>query len=111
VTPTTASGPDPSAPSSHAPITRPATPPLLGPWLLLALGVLAAVVAVTTDPVRLGGYLLAGSLGAVALLRAVLPPRLAGAVVVRSRGTDTLLLTGAAVAAAVLASTLNLAGS
>ena len=65
MTPTTASGPDPSAPSSPAPITRPATPPLLGPWLLLALGVLAAVVAVTTDHVRLGGYLLAGSLGAV----------------------------------------------
>jgi len=92
-------------------VRRPPTPRLLGPWLLLALCVLAAVVAVTTDRVRLGGYLLAGGLGAAAVLRAALPPRLSGALAIRSRTTDVLLLLGAAAAAAVLASTLKLGSS
>jgi hypothetical protein len=89
----------------------PATPRLLGPWLLLAVGVLLAMVAVITDHVRLGGYLLAASLGLAGLLRAVLPASVVGAVAARSRTTDVLLLLVAAVAAAVLAYTLNLAGS
>jgi hypothetical protein len=92
-------------------VRRPSTPRLLGPWLLLALCLLAAVVAVTTDRVRLGGYLLAAGLGATALLRAVLPPRLSGAVATRSRATDVLLLMGSAAAAGVLAYTLNLGSS
>ena len=92
-------------------VRRPPTPRLLGPWLLLALCLLTAVVAVTTDRVRLGGYLLAAGLGAVALLRAVLPPRLSGAVAIRSRTTDVILLLGAAAAAGVLAYTLNLGSS
>lgn len=90
---------------------RPATPRLVGPWLLMVLGTLAAIVAVTGDHVRAGGYLLGASLATAALLRATLPPRVAGAVVVRSRTTDVLLLAGGAVAAVVLASTLNLAPS
>jgi Protein of unknown function (DUF3017) len=81
---------------------------MMGPWLLLAVCVLTAVVAVTVDRVRLGGYLLAAGLGVVALLRAVLPSRFSGAVAIRSRTTDVLLLLGAAVAAGVLAYTLNL---
>lgn len=96
---------------SPPPVRRPATPRLLGPWLLLILGVLAAVVAVTADHVRAGGYVLAATLALVALLRAVLPPELAGAVTVRSRTTDLLMLLAGAVTVAVLASTLNLAGS
>ena len=80
----------------------------MGPWLLLALALTAAVVAVTLDRVRLGGYLLGGGLGVVALLRAVLPARFSGAVAIRSRTTDVLLLLSAAVAAGVLAYTLNL---
>lgn len=90
---------------------RPSTPRLLGPWLLLVLGVLAGVVAVLLDQVRLGGYLLAAALGVAAVLRALLPPSVVGAVAVRSRPTDVLFLVLGAVAAAVLASTLNLAGS
>jgi hypothetical protein len=92
-------------------VRRPPTPRLLGPWLLLALCLLAAVVAVLTDRVRLGGYLLTAGLGAAAVLRAVLPPRLSGAVATRSRTTDVILLLGAAAAAGVLAATLKLAGS
>jgi hypothetical protein len=84
---------------------------LTGPWLLLALCVLAAVVAVTSDRVRLGGYLLGAGLGAAAVLRAVLPTRLSGAVATRSRTTDVLILVAGSVTAVVLASTLKLAGS
>jgi hypothetical protein len=101
---TTGTGAKAGAPTAR----RPGTPRLMGPWLLLATCLVAAVVAVTGDRVRLGGYLLGTGLGVVALLRAVLPPRLAGAVAMRSRTTDVLLLLGGAVAAGVLASTLNL---
>jgi len=94
-----------------SPVRRPPTPRLIGPWLVLALCVLAAVVAVTTDRVRLGGYLLAAGLGTAGVLRAVLPSRLSGAVATRSRTTDVLLLLGAAAAAGVLASTLKLGSS
>lgn len=102
--------PRPGEPSPPA-ARRPSTPRLLGPWLLLMLGVVAAVVAVTADYVRAGGYLLAASLALAGLLRALLPPHLAGAVAVRSRTTDVLLLAVGATTATVLASTLNLAGS
>ena len=84
------------------------TPRLLGPWLLLLVGVGAAVTAVVLGQLRAGGYLLAGTLGVTALLRVVLPSRVAGAVVVRSKLTDVVLLGGAAVAAGVLAATLKL---
>ncbi len=84
------------------------TPRLLGPWLVLALGVAAAVVAVALGHLRTGGYLLAAALGAAAVLRAVLPVRLAGALVVRSRPVDVVLLAAAAGAAATLAATVKL---
>jgi hypothetical protein len=84
------------------------TPRLVGPWLLLLVGVSAAVVAVVTGHLRAGGYLLAGTLGATAVLRFVLPTRVAGAVAVRSKLTDVVLLGGAAVAAGVLAATVKL---
>ncbi len=84
------------------------TPRLLGPWVVLPVGVTAAVVAVTLDQLRAAGYLLAAGLGAAAVLRAVLPARAAGAVAVRSRAVDVLLLAGAAVAAATLAATIKL---
>ncbi len=85
------------------------TPPrLTGPWLVLLVGVGAAVVAVALGSLRAGGYLLAGTFGGTALLRAVLPTKVAGAIVVRSRFTDLVILSAAAVAAAVLAATLKL---
>lgn len=84
------------------------TPRLVGPWLLLAGGVAAAVAAVVFGQLRAGGYLLAGTLLVAALLRALLPARLVGAVAVRSRLFDVLLLLAAAAAAAVLARTLLL---
>ncbi|WP_426562776.1 DUF3017 domain-containing protein [Angustibacter sp. McL0619] len=84
------------------------TPRLLGPWLLLPFGVAAAVAAVVADQLRAGGYLLAATLGAVALLRVVLPARAAGALVVRSRPADVLMLVCVAFAAAALAATIKL---
>jgi hypothetical protein len=85
------------------------TPRLLGPWLLLLGGGIAATLLVLDEHVRTGGYVLAGSLGLCALLRMVLPTRLAGAIAVRSRATDVLLLGSSALAVAVLAFSLNLA--
>ncbi len=84
------------------------TPRLLGPWLLLLVGVAAAVVAVVAGHLRAGGYLLAGALGVTALVRAVLPTSVVGAVAVRSKVVDVLLLAGAAGAAGVLAATVKL---
>jgi hypothetical protein len=84
------------------------TPRLVGPWLLLLAGVAAAVVAVAAGQLRAGGYLLAGTLGGTAVLRVVLPTKVAGAIAVRSKLTDIVLLSGAAVAAAVLAATVKL---
>jgi hypothetical protein len=85
------------------------TPRLAGPWLLLALGVAAAVTAVALDRLRAGAYLLAASIALTAVLRAVLPERWSGAVAVRSRQVDVLLLAGTAVGALVLARTLRVA--
>ncbi len=84
------------------------TPRLLGPWVVLAVAVAAAVVAVTLDQLRPAGYLLAAGLGTTAVLRAVLPGRAIGAAAVRSRPVDVLLLAAAAVAAATLAATIKL---
>jgi hypothetical protein len=81
---------------------------LVGPWLLLVAGSTAAVVLVCLGQLRQGADVLAGTLVVTAVLRAVLPARLAGAVAVRSRFVDVLLLGGAAVAAIVLAATLKI---
>lgn len=84
------------------------TPRLLGTWMVLPVSVTAAVIALTLDQLRTAGYLLACGLGAAAVLRAVLPSRAVGAVAVRSRPVDVLLLATAAVTAAVLAATIKL---
>ena len=84
------------------------TPRLLGPWLVLPVGVAAGVVAVVADELRLGGYLLAATIGLVAVLRAVLPTSAAGALVVRSRPADVLMLAAVAAAAVALAATIKL---
>lgn len=82
---------------------------LAGPWLVLAAGTAAALVAVVLDRIRLGGYLLAATFTLVALARLLLPVRVAGAVAVRSRVVDVLGLALAGVGAAILTSTLKLA--
>lgn len=81
-------------------------------WPLLAvLGVLTAGIAVMASSgprplYRSGGTLVAGALALAAALRAVLPTRLAGLLVARSRGFDVVLLLLAAGVVAVLALTI-----
>jgi Protein of unknown function (DUF3017) len=79
---------------------------LLGPWFLLATGTAVAVGLVVTGRLATGGYVLGGTLAVTAVLRAVLPTRLSGAVAARSRLVDVLMLGSAAAAALVLAATL-----
>lgn len=83
---------------------------LLGPWLVLPVGTVAALLAVVLAQVRLGGYLLATTFAVTSLLRLALPTRMVGALAARSRTTDVLGLGVAAAAAAVLTWTLKLTG-
>ena len=75
----------------------------LGPqWLVLA-GVIVALALVATDHVVGAGVTMAVTLGAGALVRAVLPARRIGGLVVRSRAFDTVAMLVLAVACLVLA--------
>lgn len=73
---------------------------------LCALGAILVVAVVSSA--SLGGLLLAILLGALALLRAVLPVRAVGALAVRSRGLDVAVLLLLAISLAVLSSSPNL---
>ncbi|MGY5766187.1 DUF3017 domain-containing protein [Brachybacterium sp. DNPG3] len=73
---------------------------------LIALG--AIVVLGAVGPTPLAGAALAGLLGALALLRLVLPTRSVGALAVRSRGVDVCVLGLLAVGIAVLSGAPNL---
>ena len=79
---------------------------LLGPWLLLVTGTAVALLLVVSGYLIAGANVLGGTLAVIAVLRALLPAEYAGAVVARSRVVDVLLLSGAAIAALVLAATL-----
>jgi len=77
--------------------------------LVVALCALAAVVVVgVLVSASLAGAMLAGLLGVLAILRAVLPVRTVGALAVRSRGLDVAVLVLLAVALGVLSSSPNL---
>lgn len=77
--------------------------------LTLALGALAAIVVIAVlASVPLAGLLLAGLLGVLAVLRAVLPVRVVGALAVRSRSLDVVVLLMLAVSLAVLSASPNL---
>ncbi len=89
-------------------MTEPVTPALRGPWLVLAVGVGVGVAAIMAGQTRLAGYLIAGSLATIAVLRALLSTPAVGALAVRSRTTDVLLLLLAAGAMATLTATLRL---
>ena len=76
------------------------------PWPLLAALVIfaVAVVLITMGHWRRGPVVMAGALALAALLRLVLPDRLAGLLVVRRRWIDVvgMLLLGAAIAVLAL---------
>lgn len=73
---------------------------------LCALGVIVAIAVLASVP--LAGLLLAALLGVLAVLRAVLPVRVVGALAVRSRGLDVVVLLMLAVSLAVLSAAPNL---
>ncbi len=81
---------------------------LFGPWLVLAAGIVAAVAAVVSGQLRLGGYLLALTLAVTAALRLTLPTAMVGALAVRSRTVDVIGLLLAAGGAAALTAVLKL---
>ena len=76
------------------------------PWALLSVLAVMAVGAgvVATSHWRRGAFIIGCSVALAAVLRAVLPGRLAGLLVVRSRWFDLACLVGAA--AAIFAVTL-----
>ncbi len=76
--------------------------PPLGPawWVLVGAAVISLVVLIVD--VRTGGFLLAATTTLGALMRLVLPERYAGAIAVRSRGTDVLLYLLATIALVVV---------
>ena len=72
----------------------------LGVWWLGVIGLGVALLLLIAENLQAYGVALGGTLGLLALLRAVLPTRRVGGLSVRSRWVDvtTLLLLGAAVA-------------
>lgn len=72
----------------------------LGLWWLAVVGLALAALLLVTENLRAYGFALGGTLGLLALLRAVLPESRAGGLAVRGRGVDavTLALLGGAVA-------------
>ena len=73
---------------------------------LCALGVIMVIAVLASVP--LAGLLLAALLAVLAVLRAVLPVRAVGALAVRSRGLDVVVLLMLAVSLAVLSASPNL---
>ena len=75
----------------------------LGPqWAVLG-GVVLALALVTSGHLVGAGVAMAATLGSAALLRALVPSRRIGGLVVRSRAFDTVALLALAVACLVLA--------
>ncbi|HET7476264.1 MAG TPA: DUF3017 domain-containing protein [Dermatophilaceae bacterium] len=86
------------------------TTPRLGVWWLVAVGLVAGIALVLSgaERLRLGGYVIAASMGAAGMLRLLLPSRLTGGLRVRSRATDTAMLLLLAVGVAVLTTVVEL---
>lgn len=79
-------------------------------WVLVcALPILAVIVAIgATGHAPLAGGLLAAELAVLAVMRAVLPTEVVGALAVRRRPLDVAVLLGLAVALLALVGTPNL---
>ncbi len=86
-----------------------AKPAKLGrPWQFLVLGLSAMAVLVVLGQIRLAGLVLGASLTILALLRAIVPSSAMGALAVRSRTTDVVLLGATAAAVLTIALTLRI---
>ena len=69
-----------------------APPSRLGAWWLVLAGVAVSLIVIAAGRVKVGGAVMALSLGVGALLRAVVPSRGVGGLAVRSRAFDTVSL-------------------
>lgn len=89
-------------PRPRGPEPRPPAVARLGVWWLVAVVFAAGVAWAATDHLLRATVTMAGGCGLGAMLRMVLPPRLAGGLVTRNRVLDVVLLLviGAALAAA-----------
>lgn len=77
-------------------------------WWLLAAGIVVALVLMSSTHLLRGTAVMGGTLLLVAAIRLVLPTRAAGAIAVRSKWLDVLILVAAAVAVLGVGFTLNL---
>ncbi len=77
-------------------------------WWLLAAGIVGSLVLMASTHLLRGTAVMGGTLLLVAGVRLVLPAKAAGAIAVRSKWLDILLLVAAAVAVLVVGFTLNL---
>lgn len=78
----------------------------LGLWWVLPIGLTTAVVVLFNGGLRASGYLIAGTLALAGVLRLLLPRRMVGGLLVRSRAWDVLTLLALAAGVAVLTATL-----
>jgi Protein of unknown function (DUF3017)/Domain related to MnhB subunit of Na+/H+ antiporter len=79
-----------------------------GALWLVAMALMAGLALMGFGHVRPGGFVVAGTLVAAALLRLMLSQGRAGGLVVRSRAADVTFLLGMAVALFVIVVTLDL---
>ena len=84
------------------------TPARLGALGLVAVALIAGRAVMGFGYVRPGGFVVAGTLVAAALLRLTMPRGPAGALVVRSRLADVVFLLGLGLGLFVIVSALDL---
>lgn len=79
-----------------------------GALWLVAAALISGLAVIGLGHVRWGGFVVAGTLVAAALLRLMLPRALAGGLVVRSRPADVVFLLGMGLALFVIVMVLDL---
>ena len=84
------------------------TPARLGALWLVAAALIAGLAVMGFGYVRPGGFVVAGTLVAAALLRLTMPRGPAGGLVVRSRLADVVFLLGLGLGLFVIVSALDL---
>ncbi|MEO7070942.1 MAG: DUF3017 domain-containing protein [Nostocoides sp.] len=93
-----------------APETEPRPPvaPGLGVWWIVAVGLVGGVAFSATDHHLRATVMLSGSCLLAGVLRAVLPQRRAGGLVVRRQWLDVAMLVALGVAVGVIGRSMNL---
>ncbi len=103
---------EPGDPTAQPTPARPPEPPVagrLGLWWVLAAGLVVGLVLVATTHLLRATAAFGGTLLLAAVIRAVLPTGKVGAIAVRSKWLDVLILVLGAAAVTAAGFTLNLA--